>query len=559
MALPLAFLTTAFDVFGTVKYALLLLAALAALGWLAWSMAAGRGIRVPGGWAGLLLAAFLVWLALATSFSPIKLISLFGLRKRLLGLVTYLAAAALLTAAANVTWDKQKLRAFSYSVGGVAVISSLVGVAQFLGSTFPLDLKEQFGRAAYSTFGNPVYFGAFLALILPVLLYLVLDGRSPQDRLVGYVSLPIALAGLAATFSSGAALGAIVGGGIFLIGRYVRRNPEHLKYIAVAVLLIVVVAPILILATKAENVSIGRRLWIWSAAARVTADQPLFGTGLENLSSGIARLGIVPENEALYSGTYQDAHNNWLNLASTAGLPAAGLWLAFVVVALTRAVRARRAEPAEYSVLLALWAGIIGYLATVQFNPEDIGSLPLLYIWLGMVLSLSGQVKEIRLKTSPVLTAAAGGLILALIGAVYLPVNAVLAETGLLKANNPPDIESAIAAYEDVQGRQPWQSEYYTLEVYRLLPSLQSLDSRLGVELLEAARTGVKVNPADPEARLALGHIYRAGATLQNDSRLYRQALSIYEQVLEMDRYNPKAIRFVALTYHDIGELGGRL
>ncbi len=209
--------------------------------------------------------------------------------------------------------------------------------------------------------------------------------------------------------------------------------------------------------------------------------------------------------------------------------------------------------------MLGIAAGIAGYLTTVQFNTEDIGSLPLLWIWLGAVISLTGATKAVKLKTSPVAFAVAGLLSLGLTGAVWLPVNAVLAETALLRANNAPNIQAAVAGFKEVRNRQPWQSQYYAFEVYRLLPSLTSFDTPLGNELLETARRGISVNPGDPENRLALGHILRAGGVLNSDRRLFRQALATYKQVLSRDAYNPRAMRFVALTFNDLGDRGQSL
>jgi len=190
VVVPLAFLTSAFDVFGTIKYASLLLLAVVALGIMALQTAASGSLRLPTGWTARLLGAFLTWLALSTFFSPVPLISFFGLRQSLIGLITYLAVAVLLIAAARINWDRKKLRALFYSVSFTATATSLAGIAQYLGATFPLDLKSLFSQAAYSTFGNPTFLGSFLALTVPISLYLSMDGQSAEDKLIGYMSGP---------------------------------------------------------------------------------------------------------------------------------------------------------------------------------------------------------------------------------------------------------------------------------------------------------------------------------------------------------------------------------
>ncbi len=549
---PLVFLTNAFDVFGTVKYASLLLLAIIALGIMAWQTATNGSLRVPTGWTARLLGAFLGWLTLSTFFSPVPLISFFGLRKSLLGLITYLALAILLIAAAGITWDRKKLRSLFFTVSFVATATSLVGIAQYMGATFPLDLKELFSRAAYSTFGNPTFLGSFLALTLPVSLYLSMDGQGPEDKLVGYISSPIIIAGLFATSSSGAALGAIIGAIIFFTGRLLRNNEERSKYILITVIIVLTVSLVSAWAIWGESKAIQQRLWTWSASLQVATKHPVVGTGLENLQAGIGELDIPPEDQS-YAGTNQDAHNNWLNLAATAGWPSAALWIMFLITAFSDGVKSSFRKREEYPVFLAVAAGIAGYLVTVQFSPQDIGTLPLVWIFLGLTINLTEHVKPARIGIQPARIATF--LLIPILGAVsWLAVNSLVAEISLLKANSPPDIQTSIASFEDAQKRQPWQSQYYVIEVYRLLPSLTTIDSPLGNELIETARKGIMVNPDDPEPRLALGHIYRTGAKIQSDRRLYRRALSSYKKALSVDRYNQLAFRFISLTYHDLGE-----
>lgn len=550
--IPLAFLTSAFDVFGTVKYASLLLLAAAALGIMAWQTAANGNLRIPTGWPARLLGTFLLWLTISTLFSPVPMISFFGLRKSLLGLITYLALAVLLIAAARVNWDRRNLRALFLTVSFTATATSLLGIAQYLGATFPLDLKMLFSSAAYSTFGNPTFLGSFLALTLPISLYLSMGGQSAEDKLVGYLSSPIILAGLFATSSSGAALGAIIGAGVYFAGRFLRNNTGSLKYIVIAVIMALTVSLITVWAVTGENTAIQQRLWAWSASFQVAVEYPVVGTGLENLQAGIGKLDIPPEDES-YAGTYQDAHNNWLNMATTAGWPAAILWLGFLISAFSGGVKSSFYKHEEYAILLAVSAGVVGYLVTIQFSPQDIGSLPLVWIFLGLTLSLTGRVKSVEIGILPARIASI--LLIPVLGAVCLiAVNSVMAEMSLLNANNPPDMQTSIASFEEAQRRQPWQSQYYVIEVFRLLPSLTALDSPLGNELKETARRGIRVNPGDPEARLALGHIYRANAKIKSDDRLYRRALSAYKQALTVDRYNQAAYKFIALTYHDLNE-----
>jgi len=606
--LPLAFLTSAFDVFGTIKYTLLVLLALLSVAAQLWLVLTTGKARLPGGRLGLAGLAFLTWLILSTAFSPVAAISFFGLRKRLLGLTTYIALALLLAAASRVAWNDGKIRSVFYSVCASITVSSAIGGAQFLGAAFPFDLKETFPQAAYSTFGNPNYFGLFLALVLPIPMYLALDGDNFRDRLIGYFVWPTAVIGLITAGSLGAFAGAVGSAGTFLIRRYLRQSGSARlpKIVAAAAVAIIVLS--LGYAVTKEKTSVGERLWIWQASFQVSADRPVFGAGLDNLKSGLQRLDIKPKSGSP-GGQYEDAHNIWLNLAASAGWPALLFALVFLTLAaagsggggrpsrlkvrpktpqagqswerrpkapdarLTKPEarermcdyvtepRARKTQQTGFSavslkqrILPVLVAGGLGYLIAAQFNPEDLGSMPLFWIMVGIVISLSGAVKTFEIKLGAPVFAAAIVLAAAAATGGFFAVNALAAEINLLASNNATDIYSVEAAFKAAQNAQPWQTQYYVMEVYRLLPSTDSLKSIAGRETMRAAQKAISTNPGDPDNRLALGEIYRAVAQHRADRELHRAALDIFKQALAQDKYNDRAIKSIALTYKDLGD-----
>lgn len=550
--LPAVFLTSAFDVFGAPKYIFLLpLGAIALTAIAQQALTTGR-LRRPSGALGIALALFFGWLILSTIFSPVPMISWLGLRKRYLGLATYLTSGALMWAATTIRWDNRKLRTLYLSCAAGVLAAGAVGISQSLGSTFPLDLKALFGPRAYATMGNPAYFGLYLSLMVPPVLRLAWGVFGPAARLIGVAALLVLVIGLVAAGSAGAILGALIGAGWILFDQL--KNIAGFKRAANKYLPVIILAGATLVAgyaTQYETTALKERSWAWSTAIQAALDRPVLGAGLDNVRTAIWQSGVTPPKTGDGS-QFEDTHNYWLNLAVSAGWPALIFGAAIIGALFWYGRQPVSKRDALTAAPLTPLAAIAAYLVAAQFNPEDLSSLPLFWIFLGLTAALSGQIKSVNIGKN-IMTIGAAFAWLLLLGAGLLAGRTFSAETQLLRAARGNDLNVAIQDFRATQTTLPWQTDYYLYELDKFLPLASDEQTPMGQELVRAANAAVNANRQDPMTWTAKGGLYRAFAQKQANPVLHRRALLNFKQALKIDKYYEPAIRLAALTYNDIG------
>jgi O-antigen ligase len=128
----------------------------------------------------------------------------------------------------------------------------------------------------------------------------------------------------------------------------------------------------------------GGRLFIWSRAAGIIADHPVFGVGQGNFFDEYAAR-IRPEARATRGMAH--AHNDPLTVGAVSGIPTAlvflALWVA-VLWLLWRGYRRPDISSAERRLLLASLLGslvfLIGSTTEATFSDEEVRQL-LMFVW----------------------------------------------------------------------------------------------------------------------------------------------------------------------------------
>ncbi len=129
-----------------------------------------------------LLAYILVFIvSSAISINPIM--SLFGTYKRFEGLTATLCYIFVFYATVNFITTKKRLYLLIVSILAGALISSCYGIAQHLGVDF-FKWSSFEARRVFSTFGNPVFFSAYLVTTLPLAVVLFFFKSSRQKEVV---------------------------------------------------------------------------------------------------------------------------------------------------------------------------------------------------------------------------------------------------------------------------------------------------------------------------------------------------------------------------------------
>ncbi len=270
----------------------------------------------------------------------------------------------LLVAPAMLTREQVPWVAAALVLGATA--QAILGLYQFIFAVGPeyFVLLGRFMRA-YGSFGQPNPFGGYMGLSLPVALSLaiwawqeIVRGRAVRWQAwawAAFYSVGTALitAGLLASWSRGAWLGAAVGVLVVLVLR--SRLAAILSGVALLLLLAglllgafspdVVPAPIaqrladipayfgltdvLSQPVTDENFSVLERVAHWVAAQRMWALAPWLGVGPGNYAQVYPQVRLPQWEDAL-----GHAHNIYLNVAAETGLIGLAAYLALMVTAL---------------------------------------------------------------------------------------------------------------------------------------------------------------------------------------------------------------------------------
>ena len=307
-----------------------------------------------------------------------------------------------------------------------AVGQALFGLYQFVFQIGPehFAILDRFMRASGS-FGQPNPFGGYLGLTLPVAVSLALwawtallhnTTRTPSAVLWALfysVASVLIAAGLIASWSRGAWLGAVVGVGIVLVLR--SRTAAIVTGLAVLAMLIALLlgtfSPETVPAPIAErvqdipvyfgmtdalsqpvtdaNFAVLERLAHWVAAERMWASAPWLGVGPANFNTIYPLVRLARWDIAL-----GHAHNIYLNVLAETGLIGLMAYTGLLVTALAfvwrrfRGVSGRQDADARWFAALTIGVlGVLGHLLTHNLvdNIHVQGMVLQLGLWLVLV------------------------------------------------------------------------------------------------------------------------------------------------------------------------------
>lgn len=348
----------------------------------------------------LLIGLYIVWLAVSSLMGATPLKSLLSIREEWL----FIAMLIAVYMGQRAVWRD---RLVTYLAAGVGIFS-LYAVVQFFTGTHwihfidgkfePTPIVRASGNFThYLTFAN-YYATAGLFLFM----YALMPSEMSRRRQV--FILATSIVAMVAVFLTGSRT-PIVAVVIALAVCAVTRAGIYRKLVFGVVIILAVVA-VLLPSTKEKFVdNLGRdvgtayegsRTFIWQRSLDIVAHHPVFGVGQGNFKEEyVSRLRPdIPEERR-----HSHAHNDFINIAATAGIPAALLFLGIWAVALRRLSKASGSVGIEYGCRRLAWASLVGAtvflmtsLTEATFADEEVRQL-LMFIWgLGLAVWYKGWI-----------------------------------------------------------------------------------------------------------------------------------------------------------------------
>jgi len=325
------------------------------------------------------------------------------------GLLVFLAYTALYLVGVHSFGSEPGFRRLAVLMAIISIPVMAYGILQiwlpppFLGEALKRDFYRMMGLTRIlSTIGSPITYGAYLSLVMPILVGLYLASRQVMTSAVWLLAGVLAVVSTVLTLTRAAWIGMFLGTLVFLIvlgNRVVSTYRQRL----LVFLGCTVIALLLVLATVVQPRQIGQRaaatfelnegstaqhLYLWGKTFDLIRDRPLLGWGLETLR----RVFPYQRQElvrvfGLRPVIIDRAHNDVLQVAVSIGIPGALAYVTFWILVLVSGTRLTRRVSGEARILSAgFLAGLVGYLVQVQFSFSAVEVTPLVWLLAGSVV-----------------------------------------------------------------------------------------------------------------------------------------------------------------------------
>lgn len=383
--------------------------------------------------------------------------SLFGTYKRFEGLTATLCYIFLFYATVNFVTTKKRLYCLILSILAGTTISSCYGIAQHLGFDF-FRWSSFESRRVFSTFGNPVFFSAYLVMTLPLAVVLFLNNVPRKEEAtvsksphIVWIFLIVSLIMYTAFWltNTRACFVALLGGltlflyiifkkqvlvekyklivfGVSFILIAVFFNVKHetsvIKHFAgdVKTAETFIEKPIfdkaqtrnsLWIANKiADKLSVTgssfSRTFQYLAALNIIGNYPIFGVGPDTIGivyqKNLAKVFSSIESDKGFHFPRQDRiHNDILDTAATRGIFGLGtyIWL-LTAFGMYVGKNYRQLSNQNKILILGLLSGILCYLIQNEFSFGNTPVVTLFWIMMGLCISIIKiNETEISLRT----------------------------------------------------------------------------------------------------------------------------------------------------------------
>lgn len=335
--------------------------------------------------------AFLMFLSISLFFALDLKESLFGRIYRYEGYLTIVLYLFLFWGSRFLRDDRFLLRCLLIGV----VIQAIYGIAQSHGFDPILRDDVRIGwQSAFGTLGNPNFYGSFMVMALPLSIWFLFK----QDTSLGVVLYALVFYALLASMTRGAWLGASVGLLVSLV--LVRKSPSYLSKIS---LIFIISFSLLVqynqshhnqvvtqaLSIPKEAVEVfaqaetapqagSYRIFIWTHVLELIQERPLTGYGFDYLP----KLFFEHYQADMHSVmgrlmTIDKAHNEYLNIAVSAGIPSLIAYLILLIIILKKSYANSR------NLLIAV---IVAYLVQAFFNISVVSVAFVFWILLGRLV-----------------------------------------------------------------------------------------------------------------------------------------------------------------------------
>lgn len=345
----------------------------------------------------ILAIIFAVLVFASTMFSSDIKTSIFGAYRRYEGMLAYFSYIIIYFCAKKFLNYKN-----SNTLLNVAYILfitvSILGVLQYyisIPSLYPI-----FSKGICGTFGNTNFIGSFISLGIPVFMILYIF----KGFKLSYITSILLFFCLIACHAR--SLWVAFAGILVIIIAYLIKNKkkEYLKRTLILFISFIAITAYIYANPNSEfknSLNIiskelklakkngiqpemgSMRIQIWQITLGVIKQKPILGVGTDNLARGIAESNTKESIEFIeeWNSIFDKAHNEYLQIMATIGIPALIVYLTFIGNILFK----KRKKFFNNLSTFAVVNSILCYMVQAFFNISTVGIAPLFWFMLGLL------------------------------------------------------------------------------------------------------------------------------------------------------------------------------
>jgi len=559
LVVPLAFAFKTQENFELPKFVLWLVL----LGWALIAYLFDNGVSAPGRTAMsikgnkpffIVLGNFLFWAALATVFSVDRMNSAFGFYYRFTSGLLFYGTWALFLLLLVKTLDKGRFVFLAKLLVFDGVVVALWGFLNSLGIGYYEDLSPAGFLRAPSLLGNPNFSTMFLACVLPFAVVLGLTAKRFWAKIGFFTAAILMILTTAALASRGAILAMIVSlvTAIALLA-WQKARRKQLWLAALAFVLCVAFSVVFVRVARPSALKISNyftddnvtlRLLVWKVSLKGMAERPLLGIGPGNFQIFFERYRNQHIDQKVY--IFDDAHNLFLQMGETTGIPFLASFLGLFVLAAAASLWSlkRQKDP----MLMAGLVAIAAFVVSASFTPVSIPNFMLLAILLAGLLLPAVKEYFIRLPKGLYVAGVAAGAVLIIAGTNLITAEYLYAYGYRAYLNG--DYAKAYALTVVAAWLNPTNANYFAYrtgsEIYLGKP----------IDLVESHIENVKnMHPLQARSMLIASNLYDNLYYKTGQKRYLEKAIAELNESLNLDSKTGERYAQLGLLYYQLGDV----
>lgn len=350
----------------------------------------------------ILILIFAVLTFISTMLSTYTSISIFGEQGRYEGLIMiYIYIIVYLCAKKYMSENSVKI--FANVMFYISMIIGTLGITQLY--VVNLGTSPIFNKGISGTFGNSNFFGSYISLVLPIAIAIFII----RANIKGFILSNVMFWNMISSGTRSAWVAFAVVAILGLVYLITQKNKDYYKRTGILLVCFIVIFVLLFngfgfrkgtkTTTNLKISQIGReikdaaktgdtskmgsnRVEIWKMTLKLISKKPIFGCGTDNLKRGLLIYCTDDTMEFLNrtNAIADKAHNEYLQIAATLGVPALIVYLTFLGMILIPKLKLMFKNNAYLVIMLS----IISYLVQAFFNISTIGIAPLFWMMLGI-------------------------------------------------------------------------------------------------------------------------------------------------------------------------------